>query len=63
LLLEIDPERPRPRQINKVADVLRRGEIIVYPTSLTRKQLDGFIRSRGSIKARPSVLCVQTSET
>ncbi|MCK4425324.1 MAG: threonylcarbamoyl-AMP synthase [Deltaproteobacteria bacterium] len=32
MLLEIDPERPSPRQINRVADVLRRGEIIVYPT-------------------------------
>jgi tRNA threonylcarbamoyl adenosine modification protein (Sua5/YciO/YrdC/YwlC family) len=32
LLLEIDPERPSPRQINRVADFLRRGEIIVYPT-------------------------------
>ena len=32
MLLEIDPERPRPRQINRVAEVLRRGEIIVYPT-------------------------------
>ncbi|MBE9593950.1 MAG: Sua5/YciO/YrdC/YwlC family protein, partial [Proteobacteria bacterium] len=32
MLLEIDPQRPRPRQINRVAEVLRRGEIIVYPT-------------------------------
>jgi len=32
LLLEIDPKRPSPRQINMVAEILRRGEIIVYPT-------------------------------
>jgi tRNA threonylcarbamoyl adenosine modification protein (Sua5/YciO/YrdC/YwlC family) len=32
LLLEIDPKRPSPRQINMVAEILREGEIIVYPT-------------------------------
>ncbi|MGB9497382.1 MAG: L-threonylcarbamoyladenylate synthase [Dissulfuribacterales bacterium] len=32
MLLEIDPKRPSPRQINMVAEILRRGEIIVYPT-------------------------------
>ncbi len=32
MLLEIDPERPRPRQIDKILEVLKRGEIIVYPT-------------------------------
>ena len=32
MLLEIDPERPRPRQISRVAEALRRGDVVVYPT-------------------------------
>ena len=32
MLIEIDPERPRPRQIKQVADTVRRGGIIIYPT-------------------------------
>ncbi|HID98007.1 MAG TPA: threonylcarbamoyl-AMP synthase [Thermodesulfobacteriaceae bacterium] len=32
MLLEIDPERPRPRQIQKVVEALKRGKVIVYPT-------------------------------
>ena len=30
--IEIDPERPRPRQIQAVVEVLRRGGVICYPT-------------------------------
>lgn len=32
MLIEIDPQRPRPRQIKQITDVIRRGGIIIYPT-------------------------------
>ena len=32
MLIEIDPRRPRPRQIKQVADIIRRGGIVIYPT-------------------------------
>jgi tRNA threonylcarbamoyl adenosine modification protein (Sua5/YciO/YrdC/YwlC family) len=30
--IEIDPSRPRPRAVSQVADILKKGGIIVYPT-------------------------------
>lgn len=30
--IEIDPYRPKPRAVSQVADILRKGGIIVYPT-------------------------------
>ncbi len=32
MIIEIDPERPRPRQIRQVAKVLEQGGVVVYPT-------------------------------
>ncbi|MGQ9745516.1 MAG: L-threonylcarbamoyladenylate synthase [Dissulfurimicrobium sp.] len=32
MILKIDPIRPNPRHISIVAEALRRGEIVVYPT-------------------------------
>ena len=32
MIIEIDPERPRPRQIRQVAEALEKGGIVVYPT-------------------------------
>lgn len=30
--IEIDPNRPKPRAVSQVADILKKGGIIVYPT-------------------------------
>ncbi|HVN71453.1 MAG TPA: Sua5/YciO/YrdC/YwlC family protein, partial [Desulfomonilia bacterium] len=30
--IEIDPFRPKPRAVSQVADILKKGGIIVYPT-------------------------------
>ncbi|MBI1921089.1 MAG: threonylcarbamoyl-AMP synthase [Geobacter sp.] len=35
MLLEIDPKHPQPRLIAKVADILRNGGLIAYPTDTT----------------------------
>ncbi len=32
MIIEIDPRRPRPHQIQRIIDAMKRGEIIVYPT-------------------------------
>ncbi len=32
MLIEIDPERPKLRRLEKAADALRQGEVIIYPT-------------------------------
>ena len=32
MILEIHPDNPQPRKIRQVAEALRRGELIAYPT-------------------------------
>lgn len=32
MIIEIDPERPRPRDIDRVVSAVKAGELIVYPT-------------------------------
>jgi len=32
MLLVLDPEHPQPRKLEKAADMVRDGEILVYPT-------------------------------
>ena len=67
MLLEIDPERPRPRQIKRVAEVLRKGEIIVYPTDtcygigadiFNKKAIERIYQIKGLHKSSPfSFVC------
>jgi len=35
MILSINPENPQPRQIKRVADCLRQGGVIIYPTDTT----------------------------
>jgi len=32
MLLQLNPDNPQPRQINRIVDTLRQGGVIVYPT-------------------------------
>ena len=32
MLLKINPENPQERQISRVADIIQKGGIVVYPT-------------------------------
>ena len=32
MLIKIYPENPAPRHINKIADVLQKGEVVIFPT-------------------------------
>ena len=32
MLIKIYPENPNPREIDKVIDVLRDGDLVIYPT-------------------------------
>ena len=67
MLLEIDPQRPRPRQINLVAEALKRGEIIVYPTDtcygigadiFNKKAIRHIYQIKGLTKSNPfSFVC------
>lgn len=67
MLLVIHPEHPAPRKISKVADLLRRGEIIAYPTDtgyglgcdpFQRKTVERMFRILNlPDKKRASLLC------
>ncbi len=67
MLLEIDPQRPRPRQIDLVAEALKRGEVIVYPTDtcygigadiFNKKAIKQIYQIKGLAKSTPfSFVC------
>lgn len=66
-MLEIDPDRPRPRQIKRVAKVLIDGGIIVYPTDtcygigadiFNKKAIEKIYQIKGLPKSSPfSFVC------
>ncbi|MGB9712705.1 MAG: L-threonylcarbamoyladenylate synthase [Dissulfurimicrobium sp.] len=71
MILEIDPTRPNPRHINIVADALRRGEIVVYPTDtcygigadiLNKKAIERIYQIKGTPRNTPfSFVCADLS--
>ena len=61
MLLEINPENPEPRKVQKAVDALRAGEIIAYPTDtvygmgcdlLNKKALDRLYQMKGLPRSR-----------
>jgi len=49
LIIEIDPKRSNPRDINKAVEALKNGEIIIYPTD-TCYGIGGDIFSKKAIE-------------
>jgi tRNA threonylcarbamoyl adenosine modification protein (Sua5/YciO/YrdC/YwlC family) len=61
MLLEINPDTPEPRKIQRAVDLLRAGEIIAYPTDtvygmgcdlLNKKALDKLYQLKGLSRSR-----------
>ena len=61
MILEINPDTPEPRKIQKAVDLLRAGEIIAYPTDtvygmgcdlLNKKALDKLYQLKGLPRSR-----------
>lgn len=61
MLLEINPDNPEPRKIQRAVDLLRAGEIIAYPTDtvygmgcdlLNKKALDKLYQLKGLPRSR-----------
>ncbi len=72
MLLEINPNTPEPRKVQKAVDALRAGEIIAYPTDtvygmgcdlLNKKALDRLYQMKGLARSRLlSFMCRDLSE-
>ena len=72
MLLEINPENPEPRKVQKAVDALRAGEIIAYPTDtvygmgcdlFNKKALDRLYQMKGLARSRLlSFMCRDLSE-
>src|SRR5471030_1129792 len=72
MLLEIHPEHPQPRPVNRVVKCLRDGGIIAYPTDTTygigcsifnKKGIERIYRMKGRERNKPfSFICSSLSE-
>lgn len=72
MLLEIDPRHPQPRLIAKVADILRNGGLIAYPTDTTygigcsifnKKGVERIYQIKQREKKKPfSFICADLSD-
>ncbi|MDD2500750.1 MAG: L-threonylcarbamoyladenylate synthase [Geobacter sp.] len=72
MLLEIDPERPQPRQIEQVVNCLKDGGIVAYPTDTTyglgcsifnKKGLERIYQVKQRDKRKPfSFICSDLAE-
>ena len=71
MILEIDPIRPNPRHISIVAEALRQGEIVVYPTDtcygigadiLNKKAIERIYQIKATPRTTPfSFVCADLS--
>jgi tRNA threonylcarbamoyl adenosine modification protein (Sua5/YciO/YrdC/YwlC family) len=71
MIIEINPSSPQPRQIRRVVDALRAGEVIAYPTDtcyglgcdiFNKKAIDRLYRLKGMHKSHPvSFVCPDIS--
>ncbi len=67
MIIEIDPERPRMRRLDRAVEALRRGEVIVYPTDtcyglgcdiFNKKAIERIYQIKGVPKTTPfSFIC------
>jgi len=72
LILEIDPQRPKLRKIRQIADALKRGEVVIYPTDtcygigadiFNKKAIEKIYQIKGIPKTRPfSFVCADLSD-
>jgi tRNA threonylcarbamoyl adenosine modification protein (Sua5/YciO/YrdC/YwlC family) len=72
MLLPIDPVNPKPRQIQRIADLLREGGVIAYPTDTTygigcsifnKKGIERIYLLKQREKKKPfSFICADLSE-
>src|ERR1700693_4070757 len=72
MILTLDPEHPQPYQINRVAQCLRDGGVIAYPTDTTygigcsifnKKGIERIYRMKGRERNKPfSFICSTLSE-
>ncbi len=72
MILEIDPDHPQPHQISRVADSLKNGRVIAYPTDTTygigcsifcKKSIEQIYQMKLRDKRKPfSVICSSLSE-
>ncbi len=72
LILEIDPHRPNPRKLARIAQALKDGEVIIYPTDtcygmgadiFNKKALKKIYQIKGIPKNRPfSFVCADLSD-
>lgn len=72
MILEIHPEHPQPRNISRVADSLKNGGIIAYPTDTTygigcsilcKKSIERIYQMKARERSKPfSFICSSLSE-
>ena len=72
MLLEINPENPEPRKVQRAVDALRAGEIVAYPTDtvygigcdlFNKKALDRLYQMKGLPRSRLlSFMCKDLAE-
>jgi tRNA threonylcarbamoyl adenosine modification protein (Sua5/YciO/YrdC/YwlC family) len=72
MLIEINPDHPEPRKIQRAVDALERGEVIAYPTDtvyglgcdlLNKKAVDRLYQIKGMDRARQlAFICPDLSD-
>ncbi len=72
MIIEIDPKRPKPKQIGQVVEALRRGEVIIYPTDtcygfgadiFNKRAIEKVYQIKGIGKSQPfSFVCSDLSD-
>ncbi len=72
MLIEIDPQRPQPRKIKQIVDVLKEGGVIIYPTDtcygigadiFNKKAIEKIYQIKGLPKTTPfSFVCCDLTD-
>ncbi|HEY8080188.1 MAG TPA: Sua5/YciO/YrdC/YwlC family protein, partial [Labilithrix sp.] len=72
MLLEINPDHPEPRKVQRAVDALRAGEVIAYPTDTVyglgcdignKKAIDKLYMIKGMDRSQPlAFICPDLSE-
>ncbi len=72
MILEIDPERPNPRKTGRIAEALKNGEVVIYPTDtcygmgadiFNKKAIERIYQIKGIPRTRPfSFVCADLSD-
>jgi tRNA threonylcarbamoyl adenosine modification protein (Sua5/YciO/YrdC/YwlC family) len=72
MIVEIDPKRPKPKQIRQVVEALKRGDVIIYPTDtcygfgadiFNKRAIEKVYQIKGIGKSQPfSFVCSDLSD-